>query len=79
MSVESMSRYVSPINPAVYPQLTFLLLVIGLFYSAWFIVYEVTTNKKTRSIGKEFLMAVIASVFMGTGVFFLLLSVGIYV
>ncbi|RNA11336.1 transmembrane protein -like [Brachionus plicatilis] len=78
-SFEGMARYVSPINPAVYPKMTFLLMVIGLFFTAWFIVYEVTTNKKTRNLAKEFFMAAIASVFMGSGVFFLLLSVGIYV
>lgn len=36
--LENMSRYISPINPAVYPQLTVLLLTIGLFFTAWFIV-----------------------------------------
>ncbi len=38
--LESMTRYVSPINPAIYPQLTILLLGIGLFFTAWFIVYD---------------------------------------
>ena len=34
MDVESMSRYVSPINPAIYPHLTILLLVGSLFESS---------------------------------------------
>ena len=36
--IENMSRYVSPVNPAVYPQLTIVLLAIGIFFMAWFIV-----------------------------------------
>ncbi|KAI0208748.1 hypothetical protein LSAT2_006544 [Lamellibrachia satsuma] len=41
-AVESMSRYVSPINPAVFPHLTIVLLCIGIFFMAWFFVYEAT-------------------------------------
>ena len=36
-----MSRFVSPVNPSVFPHLTTLLLGIGIFYTAWFFVYEV--------------------------------------
>lgn len=34
-----MSRYVSPVNPSVYPHLAVILLGIGLFFMAWFFVY----------------------------------------
>lgn len=37
--VENMFRYVSPINPAIYPQLSLVLLAIGVFFMAWFFVY----------------------------------------
>lgn len=77
--LEGYTRYVSPINPATYPQLTVLLLGIGLFFTAWFIVYEVTATKNTRELLKELLMSLVASVFMGFGILFLLLWVGIYV
>ena len=30
-------RYVSPVNPAVYPHLAVILLGIGLFFMAWFL------------------------------------------
>ncbi|GFY41947.1 hypothetical protein TNIN_378141 [Trichonephila inaurata madagascariensis] len=40
IGLELMSRYVSPVNPAVYPHLTLVLLGIGLFFMAWFFVYE---------------------------------------
>lgn len=52
MGVESMTRYVSPVNPAVYPHLTLVLLTIGIFFTAWFFVYEVTSTKITRDIFK---------------------------
>jgi len=79
LDISSMSRYVSPINPAVFPHLTVVLLGIGLFFTAWFFVYEVTSSKFTREIFKELLIAAVASVFMGFGTLFLLLWVGIYV
>ena len=39
--ISTLSRYVSPINPAVFPHLTILLMAIGLFFTAWFFVYQV--------------------------------------
>jgi len=74
-----MSRYVSPVHPAIFPHLTLILLGIGIFFTAWFLVYEVTTTKKTRSILKELFIAMVAASFMGFGLLFLLLWVGIYV
>uniref|UniRef100_A0A2R9AQ03 Dolichyl-diphosphooligosaccharide-protein glycosyltransferase subunit TMEM258 n=1 Tax=Pan paniscus TaxID=9597 RepID=A0A2R9AQ03_PANPA len=77
--LEAMSRYTSPVNPAVFPHLTVVLLAIGMFFTAWFFVYEVTSTKYTRDIYKELLISLVASLFMGFGVLFLLLWVGIYV
>ncbi|CAH3144694.1 unnamed protein product [Pocillopora meandrina] len=138
-----MNRYASPINPAVFPHLTVVLLSIGIFFMAWFFVYpfkcslhkfaydsycklieifsgnqfinltvhvyvelifelmwfespnncarsfpyffndycsyEVTSTKYSRDIYKELLVSLVASLFMGFGVLFLLLWVGIYV
>merc|ERR1712156_691076 len=79
LTIEHMSRYVSPVNPAVYPHLTLVLLGIGIFFTAWFFVYEVTSTKYTRDIYKELLVALFAALFMGFGTVFLLLWVGIYV
>ncbi|XP_067849901.1 transmembrane protein 258 isoform X1 [Heptranchias perlo] len=77
--LEAMTRYTSPVNPAVFPHLTVVLLAIGMFFTAWFFVYEVTSTKYTRDIYKELLISLVASLFMGFGVLFLLLWVGIYV
>lgn len=77
--MDSLVRYVSPVNPAVFPHLTVVLLGIGIFFTAWFFVYEVTSTKLTRDIKKELLVSLVASIFSGFGILFLLLSVGIYV
>jgi len=77
--IETMERYIGPVNPAVYPHLTITLLGIGIFFMAWFFVYEVTSTKYTKSLMKELLVALVAAVFVGFGVLFLLLWVGIYV
>ena len=74
-----MARYVSPVNPAIFATLTLVLLGIGLFFTAWFFVYEVTSTKFTREMPKELLISVVASIFMGLGSHFLILWVGIYV
>lgn len=44
-----------------------------------FLRYEVTSTKYTRDVYKELLISLVASLFMGFGVLFLLLWVGIYV
>lgn len=40
--LEAMTRYTSPVNPAVFPHLTVVLLAIGMFFTAWFFVYPRT-------------------------------------
>jgi ABC-type Mn2+/Zn2+ transport system permease subunit len=79
MELQAMSKYTSPVNPAVFPHLTVVLLAIGMFFTTWFFVYEVTSTKYTRDIYKELLISLVASLFMGFGVLFLLLWVDIYV
>ena len=49
LSVENMSRYISPINPAVFPHLTVVLLGIGIFFMAWFFVYPFLEIDDVRS------------------------------
>ncbi|VDP89463.1 unnamed protein product [Echinostoma caproni] len=78
-SLVGMERYVSPINPASYPTLAVLLLLIGTFFVAWFFAYELTANKFSRAFRKELLLSGTSAVFLGVGSFFLLLWVGIYV
>lgn len=42
--LEAMTRYTSPVNPAVFPHLTVVLLAIGMFFTAWFFVYPFTAG-----------------------------------
>lgn len=85
--MESMVRYVSPINPNALGMLSTVLLTIGTFFTAWFFVFEVSRPNKSSGekapkesvIFKELLISLFASIFLGFGVLFLLLSVGIYV
>ncbi|XP_013192924.1 transmembrane protein 258 [Amyelois transitella] len=79
LEIESMVRYASPINPAIFPHLTLLLLGSGIFFTAWFFVYEVTSTKMSRDLFKELLLSLVAALFSGFGILFLLLWVGIYV
>uniref|UniRef100_A0A0K0FLE2 Dolichyl-diphosphooligosaccharide-protein glycosyltransferase subunit TMEM258 n=2 Tax=Strongyloides TaxID=6247 RepID=A0A0K0FLE2_STRVS len=74
-----MEPYSGPVNPTLYPQLSTILLAVGLLLTANFLIYEVTTNKKDKNIVKEAALATVASTFLGVGSVFLMLWVGIYV
>ena len=50
IGIEQMTRYISPVNPAIYSHLTLLLLGIRIFFIAWFFVYKVTSTKYTRDL-----------------------------
>ncbi|EFB27319.1 hypothetical protein PANDA_009448, partial [Ailuropoda melanoleuca] len=73
MELEVMSRYTNPVNLAVLPHSTMVLLATGMFFTAWFFVHEVTSTKCTGDIYKELLISLVALLFMGSGVLFLLL------
>lgn len=85
--MESMVRYISPISPSAFPMLATALLFVGTFFTAWFFVFEVSRpskasgerKKESGVIFKELLISLFASIFLGFGILFLLLSVGIYV
>lgn len=77
-----MQRYISPINPGVFPHLATVLLTIGTFFTAWFFIFVVSrpkTNVKERTLFKELAISLCASVFLGFGIMFLMLAVGIYI
>ncbi|OQR75753.1 UPF0197 transmembrane protein C11orf10-like [Tropilaelaps mercedesae] len=78
-ALESMSKYASPVSPTVYPHLSLVLMTVGLFFTGWFFVYEVTSTKYTRQLYKELSIAVFAATFLGFGILFLLLLVGIWI
>jgi len=55
-----------------------ILSVVGIFFLAWFFIYEVTTGRK-KDVVKEGLLALLASFFLGFGTLFLLLWTGVFV
>ncbi|EOA18925.1 hypothetical protein CARUB_v10007558mg, partial [Capsella rubella] len=69
----------SPIPVALYPTLSVFTLAIGLVITAIFFIYEATSSRKNRSLGKELATSAVASVFLGFGSLFLLLASGVYV
>ncbi|XP_004520361.1 transmembrane protein 258 homolog [Ceratitis capitata] len=79
--METMQRYISPVNPSVFPHLATVLLTIGTFFTAWFFVFVVSrpSNSKERTLFKELSISLCASIFLGFGIVFLMLSVGIYI
>ncbi|XP_034699012.1 transmembrane protein 258 [Vitis riparia] len=69
----------SPVPDAWYPTLAVLMLAVGLVITASFFIYEATSSRKSRSLAKELTTGAMASIFLGFGSLFLLLSSGVYV
>ncbi|BBN17128.1 transmembrane protein 258 [Marchantia polymorpha subsp. ruderalis] len=69
----------SPVSESFYPILAVFLLTVGLVSTASFFIYEVTTSKFNRSLGREIATGGLASLFLGFGSLFLLLWTGVYV
>ncbi|PON50472.1 Transmembrane protein [Parasponia andersonii] len=69
----------SPVPEAWYPTLSVIMLAIGLVVTASFFIYEATSSRRNRSLAKELTTGAVASVFLGFGSLFLLLSSGVYV
>ncbi|XP_039041410.1 transmembrane protein 258-like [Hibiscus syriacus] len=67
----------SPVPDARYPTLAVLMLAVGLVLTASFFIYEATSSKRNRSLAKELTVGGVASVFLGFGSLFLLLSAGV--
>ncbi|XP_062091032.1 uncharacterized protein LOC133797215 [Humulus lupulus] len=69
----------SPVPEVWYPTLSVVMLAIGLVLTASFFIYEATSSRRNRSLAKELTTGAVASVFLGFGSLFLLLSSGVYV
>ncbi|XP_015693727.1 transmembrane protein 258 [Oryza brachyantha] len=69
----------SPVPVDWYPTLAVVMVAVGLMFTASFFIYEATSSRRNRSLGKEMATATIASVFLGFGSLFVLLASGVYV
>lgn len=74
------------IDSVFYPHLSLLLSLTGLFFMSWFFTLQVTKNKSPTSnypsdtkLMKEVVIALLGSFFLGFGILFVCLNVGIYV
>lgn len=80
------SAYVPLVSPVVWPHLSFLFCLLGLFFMSWFFVTQVKskshgvlTAASAANLIKELVIAMIGSFFLGFGILFLALNVGCYV
>ena len=53
--------------------------LLGFILTCWFSLYVVTYKRNDRKIAREFLLALFASIYLGLGSFFLMLSLGVNV
>uniref|UniRef100_A0AC35FQ77 Transmembrane protein 258 n=1 Tax=Panagrolaimus sp. PS1159 TaxID=55785 RepID=A0AC35FQ77_9BILA len=78
IDITQMEKYGGPINPMLFSQFTFIFVGLGLVATAYFFIQEVTVEAKKRNLITEFLLAFMAAGFLGFGIIFLALWVGIY-
>lgn len=67
----------SPVSPALYPTLGMLLTGVGFAVTAGYFVFQMRAGAKSLLI--ELLLGTIASIFLGFGVLFLMLSFELYI
>ncbi|KAF4670782.1 hypothetical protein FOZ61_008798 [Perkinsus olseni] len=71
--------YSPPVNPEEFVRLAVGLLTVGLAFTCWLMMYNVTRTKFERSLTKELIVAALASGTLGTGAFFAMLAADLYV
>ena len=68
-----------PVKVADHSKFAIVCFVLGFLLTCWFLLYVVTYKKADRKIFREFIVALFASIYLGLGSFFLILSFGINV
>ena len=68
-----------PVKVADHSKFAVVFFALGFLITCWFLLYVVTYKKDDRRILKEILLALYASVYLGMGSFFLMLSFGVNV
>ena len=70
--------YEPPLPVSIVPHLSLVCISLGLFFLAWFFTQlQVTT--KSRNLVRELFVSLVASLFLGFGVVFLMLTTRIYI
>ena len=68
-----------PVKVADHSKFAIVFFVLGFLLTCLFLLYVVTYKKADRKIFREFIVALFASIYLGLGSFFLILSFGINV
>ena len=79
MDPNAYSLFTPPVPPAVHPFLCLLFLCVGTLLASIFVLYQVNAPAKKRALGKEVVLGLSSSVFLGLGALFLLLWTGLWV
>jgi len=68
-----------PVKVADHYKLSVIFFILGFIITCWFSLYVVTYKRNERKIARELLLALFASIYLGLGSFFLMLSLGVNV
>ena len=68
-----------PVKVADHYKFSVIFFLLGFILTCWFSLYIVTYKRNDRKIAREFLLALFASIYLGLGSFFLMLSLGVNV
>ncbi len=68
-----------PVKVADHYKFSVIFFILGFILTCWFSLYIVTYKRNDRKIGREILLSLFASIYLGLGSFFLMLSLGVNV
>jgi ABC-type Mn2+/Zn2+ transport system permease subunit len=68
-----------PVKVADHYKFSVIFFLLGFILTCWFSLYIVTYKRNDRKITRELLLALFASIYLGLGSFFLMLSLGVNV
>ncbi|KAA8494561.1 Transmembrane protein [Porphyridium purpureum] len=71
--------YSAPVPPTLFPALAFVLMIVGVACSAWFFSMQTISTKLSRNAGRDLAISAAASLCLGLGLVFTLLSNGIWI
>ena len=68
-----------PVKVADHYKFSVIFFLLGFILTCWFSLYIVTYKRNDRKITRELLLSLFASIYLGIGSFFLMLSLGVNV
>ena len=68
-----------PVKVADHYKFSVIFFLLGFILTCWFSLYVVTYKRNDRKIARELLLSLFASIYLGIGSFFLMLSLGVNV